>query len=416
MSIFYLFKSLEPAKRKNLLILFAAAFFFWVSIACLLPILPTYITSLDGTTQQVGQVMGCFAIGLLLARTWMGQIADRKSRKIVVLIGTAVAAIAPIGYLLLASIPGLMVVRAFHGISIAAFTVGYSSLVVDLSPVRQRGELIGYMGLAVPVGLGVGPAIGGLLLELAGYTPIFVISASSGCLSLILATSIENTNTHSIRSQKKEDLSLPNRTFLELIISRSLIIPTVVLSLIGLLFGSLVAFLPLYVRDLNIDFNVGLFYTVVAIASFSIRIFIGKASDGNGRGVFITASLACYLISMALLSIANSPSIFFLIAIAEGAGRGLLVPMMLALISDRSYANERGKVFALCLGGFDVGIALAGPIFGSFVEIIGYQGLFSLAILLAILALFIFITQSSKNIIHSLRFAFGREKDFYLLD
>lgn len=53
-----------------------------------------------------------------------------------------------------------MINRAFHGVSIAAFTTGYSALVVDLSPPKQKGELIGYMSLAVPIGMAIGPAMG----------------------------------------------------------------------------------------------------------------------------------------------------------------------------------------------------------------------------------------------------------------
>lgn len=55
-----------------------------------------------------------------------------------------------------------MINRAFHGVSIAAFTTGYSALVVDLSPPKQKGELIGYMSLAVPIGMAIGPAMGGI--------------------------------------------------------------------------------------------------------------------------------------------------------------------------------------------------------------------------------------------------------------
>ena len=107
---------LNPADRRDLLILFVAGLLFWTSITTMLPTLPTYVQELGGTTQQVGLVMGCFAIGLLFSRTWLGQLADRHSRKIVLLIGTVVGAIAPLGYLWIHSISGLMAVRAFHEI------------------------------------------------------------------------------------------------------------------------------------------------------------------------------------------------------------------------------------------------------------------------------------------------------------
>ena len=172
------FTELDAAEVRDLSILFITGLLFWTSITTMLPTLPTYVQELGGTTQQVGLVMGCFAIGLLFSRTWLGQLADRHSRKIVLLIGTVVGAIAPLGYLWINSIAGLMAVRAFHGISIAAFTTAYSALVIDLSPLKHRGEIVGYMSLAVPIGMAIGPAVGGILQTSHGYYSISSIRLS----------------------------------------------------------------------------------------------------------------------------------------------------------------------------------------------------------------------------------------------
>jgi len=67
-----------------------------------------YIQHVGGSPGQVGMVIGSFSIGLLLSRRRMGQMADKRSRKIVLLIGIWVVAIAPLGYLLRQSIPVLM--------------------------------------------------------------------------------------------------------------------------------------------------------------------------------------------------------------------------------------------------------------------------------------------------------------------
>ncbi|HEY9711112.1 MAG TPA: MFS transporter, partial [Oculatellaceae cyanobacterium] len=148
-----IFSTLEPQTSKNLLVLFGAGLFFWSSLASLLPTLPLYVEDVGGTTQQIGLVMGSFAVGLLLFRPWLGKLSDQRSRKLVVLIGMAVVALAPLGYLFVKSIPLLMLIRVFHGISIAAYTTGNTALVVDLSPVRQRGEILGYMSLTNPIGV-----------------------------------------------------------------------------------------------------------------------------------------------------------------------------------------------------------------------------------------------------------------------
>jgi MFS family permease len=423
--------------QRNLLILFATGLLFWSSMASLLPTLPSYVEDIGGTKQQVGIVMGAFAIGLLLFRPWLGRMADRRSRKAVLLLGTIVAAIAPLGYLFVHSIPLLMGIRAFHGISIAAFTTAYSTLVVDLSPIAQRGELVGYMSLVQPVGVALGPAIGGLLQAQLGYQPLFLLASGLGLVSGIgayqiaeakLATDqIDITDRLSpiateLSSAKSTDAPIPqapkpaDSSFWQLLLSPSLGIPALVLLLIGVAFGALSTFVPLYIRETKVDLNAGWFYTAAAIASFSLRLFIGRASDRYGRGLFITGSLACYCVAMLILSRANSAIAFLVAGLIEGAGGGSLFPMVIALISDRSLAHQRGQVFAVCVGGFDLGMAIAGPVFGSLAQQLGYRGIFSVATGLSTLALAIFLTQSSKNVAYSLKFALGRTSDIYALD
>jgi MFS family permease len=409
-----IFSTLEPEQRKNLQVLFITGLLFWSSLASLLPTLPQYIEDIGGTTQQVGIVMGCFAIGLLLFRTKLGHIADHRSRQLVVIIGTIVAAIAPIGYLFVQSIPLLMLLRAFHGISIAAFTTGYSALVVDLSPMRQRGELIGYMSLVTPMGMAVGPALGGFLQEGLGYRALFLCSGGLGLLGTFFAQRIQEPkvirDTNIVTPQPKL------RDLWNLVSSPRLRIPAVVLMLVGLAFGAISTFVALFIRETGADLNAGWFFTAAAIASFSMRLVAGRSSDRYGRGIFITGSLVCYALAMLMLSQAQNPQMFLLAGFIEGAGAGTLLPMMVALISDRSAASERGMVYSVAIGGFDVGIAIAGPVFGSFAGFLGYRGIFILTASLGFLALIVFLTQSSKSLYHSFRFATGRERDIYALD
>ncbi len=408
-------RHLRDIHLKNLLLLFSTGLCFWLSITSLLPVLPAYIQDVGGTPQQVGFVMGSFAIGLLLSRNPMGNLADQRSRRLVISIGTLVVAIAPLGYLFAKSIPILILLRSFHGISVASFTIGYNTLVVALSPPKQRGQTIGYMSLVIPLGLALGPAFGGLLQEQVGYASLFLLSSGIGWLGLLLSCQIhEPVKENNATNSHKQETSPPN-SFWQTVSSPRLRVPTTILLLIGLVFGTLITFLPLFIRHIHLNLNSGWFYTAAAIASFSVRIYTGKASDYYGRGIFITGSLVCYAVSMAILASANSSVAFIIAAVLEGAGAGILIPMTIALMSDRSLDDERGRIYAICLGGFDLGIAIGGPVLGSLAEFLGYRGIFGIAAILASLALIVFLTQSSKSFGHSLRFATGKEKDIYAL-
>ncbi|OUL25171.1 MFS transporter [Nostoc sp. RF31YmG] len=405
------FEKLEFQLRRNLLALFTAGLLFWSSLGALLPTLPLYMQDLGATKQQIGIVLGSFAIGMLLFRSVFGRLADLRGRKIVLLIGMLVNAIAPLGYILVQSIPGLMAVRAFHGLSIAAFTTGYLALVADLAPEKNRGEIMGYMSLVTPIGAAIGPALGGYLQAASGYTLLFLLSTGLAVVGLLCLVPIVNPPIH-----KQQQVESNDGQFWQLLFSPRIRVLASIMLMIGLVFGALHTFVPLFIKAAKVNLNAGLFYTVGALASFSVRFFTGKASDRYGRGLFITLSLVIYAVSMILLWKASSANIFLIAGVLEGAGSGILMPMISTVVADRALPQERGRVFSLCIMGLDVGIAIASPVFGSVAEQVGYPNMFGFCAGLTVMALLIFLTQCNKNLSSSLRFALGRAKDAYSLN
>jgi MFS family permease len=166
-----IFSTFSPSVRSNLAVLFVAGLCFgrgWRVVAHL----PLFIETLGGSGQQIGIVMASFAIGLIVARPTLSRLADERGRKLVMLIGLSAIALAPFGYLLVAILPHLVFpgdlfwdarspsmlnsgddgsFAPFMDLSIAAFVVAYSALVIDIAPPANRGELIGYMSLVNPL-------------------------------------------------------------------------------------------------------------------------------------------------------------------------------------------------------------------------------------------------------------------------
>ncbi|MHC5599783.1 MAG: MFS transporter [Nostoc sp.] len=405
------FNTFDAQLQRNLQILFTAGLLFWSSMSSLLPTLPLYINDVGASKQEIGIVMGSFAIGLLLSRPMLGRLADERGRKIILLIGTIVAAIAPFGYLATQSIGLLILVRIFHGISVAAFTTGYSALIADLAPAKTRGEIIGYMSLTTPLGLAIGPALGGYVEATSGYGILFLLSAELGFFALLGIVQVTNPPIQTQEQTEGED-----QNFWQILASPRVRVPTIVMLLVGLSVGAVHTFVSLFLKSTQLDFNGGLFFTAAAISSFTIRVFAGKASDRFGRGLFITFGIFCYVLALILLWQAHSAMVFLLAAIAEGAGGGTLISMMITMMADRSLAQERGKIFAICVAGLDLGIAIAAPLLGIIAELVGYRDMFGYGAAITSLALVIFLTQSSKDLPNSLRFALGLAPDAYALN
>ena len=237
------------------------------------------------------------------------------------------------------------------------------------------------------------------------------MSFTLGMVGLFCASQLPEI-THEL-----EDRPAPRqekKSFWRLLFADRLRIPFLVMLMIGSLFGVIVTFVPLFIQENNINLNAGLFYSFSSISGFCFRLLIGRASDRYGRGLFITFSLVCYIIFMSILHFAHSPIQVLLAASLRGAG-STLNPTMLALMTDRSHPKERGQVFSICLGGWDLGIALAGPVLGYVADLVGVRYLFAIAAGIAVTASVSFLTLSSKDLPHSLKFAFGRTKDIYAL-
>jgi MFS family permease len=395
-----------------MLFLMLGGVLFWACMASLLPSLPTYIQQGGATSHEVGIVMGAFAVGLLLFRPQVGKLVDRRGRKVVLLLGVMVAGIAPLCYGISQNQGWLIAVRMFHGLSIAAFTTSYSALVADLAPAANRGEVIGYMSLVNPIGMAIGPALGGSIQPQFGYQVLFGLSASLASFSLLFCSQVK---APAIGATSPSSNQPQGQSAWHILTSEPLRVPTFTMLTIGLAFGILSTYVPLYIQSLRLDFNVGLFYTIAAITSFSLRWLVGRSSDRLGRGLFITLGLLGYMLSMLWLWQARDRWSFVAAGVLEGCGGGMFLPMMITLITDRSHPTQRGRVFSLCIGGFDLGIALAGPCVGFIADWAGYRNLFGVATLVTLISVIVFSTLSSKDVPHSIRFAWGQGRDVYAL-
>lgn len=431
-------RNLDPWVQRNLAILFLSGLLFWASLTLLLPTLPLYLQEIGASPEQLGIILGGFAIGLLVFRFVLGYGADRR-RKSVLLLGLITVSLAPLGYWLTDSLPLLFGVRIFHGLSVAAFTTAYLALVTDLAPRAIRGEILGYMTLVNPVGMAIGPALGGYIAANLGYTWLFWTSVAIGLLGLACAAQVEavppayapvpnapgrsqpaplspdSRANSALPTSPDPSEALPQARFWKLLILPAIYIPSLVLLTLGIAFGTFGTFLALFVEESQIDLNAGLVFTAAAVGSFLIRVVAGKGSDRYGRGLFVSLGLFSYSLSTLGLYLAQTPWQLLMAGVLEGCGFGMLVSSLAALMADRSPPQERARSMNFCFMGLDLGIAVAGPLLGKVAGLWGYRSLFAIATVLPLLGLALFLVASNPGWSQSLRFALGRGRDQYAL-
>ncbi|MBD2149381.1 MFS transporter [Pseudanabaena sp. FACHB-1277] len=399
---------LDPPLRKNLTAIFLTGLFFWSSMASQLPTLPLYLNTLTQSLDEVGLIMGSFAIGLLACRSYLGKLTDRRGRTYTMRIGLAVAMIVPLCYALFPSIPLLIFFRAIHGISIAAFASSYSALIADLAPIANRGKIIGYMSLVNPLGLAIGPALGGAMYQFWGYQALFVVASLFALSGLLLTSQIKIVE---VVTKTGELVNQAPAKFWQTFLNPRIRVICTVLLIVGIAFGTISAFMPILMQQKQITMNAGVFYMSAALSGFMIRLPLARLSDSWGRGIFISVGIMCYGSSLLIIYLASQDYHFVISGIMEGIGAGIVIPTVVALLADRTVPLERGYVFGLTWIGFDVGIAMAGPIMGKLTGLVGVNNIFAITTGLCLVGLWIFATQSNKTVTNSLKFAIGSSKD-----
>jgi MFS transporter, Spinster family, sphingosine-1-phosphate transporter len=131
---------------------------------------------------QLGYLTSAFLGFYMVAAPFVGPLADRYSRKLIIAFG----AIFWSGLTLLTAVTHtyseLLIRHTLVGIGEATFVTIAPTFVADLFPEERRGRILGVFYLAIPVGSAAGYLLGGNLAPHYGWRFPFYVAAAPGFL------------------------------------------------------------------------------------------------------------------------------------------------------------------------------------------------------------------------------------------
>ena len=138
--------------------------------------------------EQIGYLTSAFLGFYMIAAPFVGPLADRYSRKLIIVLG----AIFWSGLTLLTAVTHtyaeLLVRHTLVGVGEATFVTIAPTFVADLFEEKKRGRILGVFYLAIPVGSAAGYLLGGYLAPGHGWRFPFYIAAVPGfVLALIVS-------------------------------------------------------------------------------------------------------------------------------------------------------------------------------------------------------------------------------------
>ncbi len=353
-----------------------ASFYF------LLTTLPVYIVRIGGSESQVGLIIGVFSITALILRPVVGRAADDYGRRVFILAGNVILALASGLYALASTVPLLLGLRVLHGVGWAAFGTAASALVADVAPRSRRGEAMGYYGMFTNLAMAVGPAAGVILMQAYSFPVLFLASAGVALIAVVLALVVrEPARTGSPRVGEGPAAG---------VIEPSSLFPALILLLTATTYGSIVSFLPLFASERGLG-NPGLFFTVYALVLLVARGFTGQLSDRYGRVAVIAPGLVLAALALWLLAMASALPAFVVAAVLYGLAFAAVQPALMALVVDRAAPQRRGAALGTFTSAMDLGIGLGSIVWGVLAQLAGYGVVYAAAGAVALAALFVFL-------------------------
>ncbi len=102
----------------------------------------------------------------------------------------------------------------------------------------------------------------------------------------------------------------------------------------------------------------------------------GKLSDIYGRRLIFNAGLLLFLVSVLLCGMVSSVETMIVLRAIQGAGAGLMIPVINACVADIYSPRERGRIQGILGSMFAVGMAV-GPVLGGIInDLLGWRWVF----------------------------------------
>jgi MFS family permease len=261
-----------------------------------------------------------------------------------------------------------VVARALLGIAEAFFFVAVFAAGADLAPEDRRGEALNFLSLSLYVGLGIGPAIGELVLRLGGFSAVWVVALVLTAAAAVMTRFVPETSPTVLKRGDGQ-------------VRRSrLIHPAAIFPGILILAGTtgmagFLAFLPLHAASVGMD-GAGLPLAIYAALVIGLRIVFAKLPDQVGPARVSGGALVVGAIGLAILGLLPSPTGVLIGTVAFASGVAFLMPGLLTLAVSRVSEMERGSVVGTASAFLDLAFGVAPAILGIVAARVGFGGVF----------------------------------------
>ena len=148
--------------------------------------LPTLQDEFDASPSKLQWMVDSYLLVFASLLLVFGTLGDRFGRKLALQAGVSIFGLASLGALLADSADQVIAVRAAMGIGAALIMPATLSIIANVFTGEERGKAIAIWAALAAVGIGLGPLVGGLLLEVFDWSAVFLVNVPFAVAALLL--------------------------------------------------------------------------------------------------------------------------------------------------------------------------------------------------------------------------------------
>ncbi len=366
-----------PLATRAFIVLCCAMFLAYANHWMLTPVIPLYVDALGGSAFVAGLVLLAFSLPSFAVRPFVGRIADRWNAPGVLAVGVALLALGTLG-LVWPLLPLLFVANIVRGLGWAGLNTGGYTTLALAAPAQRRGEAAGYYTSATSGAAIVFPALGLWLLDLPGsFRTAFACAIAFTVLALPFAVPLMRA-AHAARPARPAAAETASG-----LLDRGVLIATGLNLCSTLAMPSVMAFLPLYARSLDIG-HIGLFYVIAGTTNIVVRPLLGRWSDAMGRGPAIGLGLGAQLIGLSAIVLAADLVQILAGGVFVAIGTAMIGSTTTALAMDLADPRSRGHAMATFSMSFQLGAGVGSIIAGAAADLAGLRGMYACSIVITL--------------------------------
>ena len=348
--------------RQIFIILFFSLFIAMLGAGVISPTMPLYAETLGATGWGLGMIYSSFSVSRAVFMPVVGKLSDRRGRKLFIVMGLTIYTLASIGYIWADSVVQLVWIRFLHGVGSAMIVPVASAAIGDISPRGREGRLMGSFNVALFLGFGAGPLLGGLVMDALSMSWVFILMGGLSFVSLVSIMILlpERQRRGRLKNQQISRLN----TLWKKPVFRGLVTFRFSNAVAR---GSVTAFIPVFASRMDIPAGrIGLLISVNIMLTGVVQHFFGPVADRLNRQKLVVFGNMIGVIPLLLTPFARNFLDLMVLGVLMGAGSGLAFPAASAIATELGRVHGMGNIMGFFNQSMSIGM-ITGPVVAGFI-------------------------------------------------